>query len=368
MNLTNILSILVALISLSLIYLSWELKNFQFLLLSGSFFLTAFAIKFKNLREYSVPMVSTLIALTIAEYLTLLALPNAQNLLLMDSGYYERVPGLGYRPKPGQYTAIKTNSNGDKIYEAVYTIGEDGYRADFISENYDAFLYGGSFAFGEGLNDDETISYFLKHNHGISAKNVGIHGYGLHQALYNIQTGVTSKKENSINILLTAPWHALRSACKPSYSGGTPRFVIDNVSLKKEGVCPGGGLFIRVLSRSNIVKLLKLAFAQKNNILSNSDIELYLEIIKEIKSLSEENKAKLIIGYIDAHDNDLSNTIWTNDSLIEELKRIADSVVDLSLAPKREELDAKFYLSEFDQHPSALANRRRAEILSTIFN
>ena len=43
------------------------------------------------------------------------------------------------------------NSNGDKIYEVVYTIGEDGYRADFVSENYDAFIYGGSFAFGEGF-------------------------------------------------------------------------------------------------------------------------------------------------------------------------------------------------------------------------
>ena len=162
----------------------------------------------------------------------------------------------------------------------------------------------------------------MKNIHGVSVKNVGIHGYGLHQALHNIKRGVTSKKANRKIILLTTPFHAPRSACKPSYSGGTPRFIIDNKSLKRDGVCPGGTLFKRAILRSNIVKLFIRAFKIGEYTISDGDIELYLEIIKEIKRLSKENGAELIIGYIDALEVDLTNTVWTNESLINELKII----------------------------------------------
>ena len=54
------------------------------------------------------------------------------------------------------------------------------------------------------------LLHFIYQNHGVRAKNVGVHGYGLHQALYNIEQGLTSQSLTGINILLTAPWHALK--------------------------------------------------------------------------------------------------------------------------------------------------------------
>ena len=124
-------------INLWLLNLSWELKNFQFLLLSITLFLIIIAFKFKRLRDFSIPIISSLITIIIFEYLALFALPNAQNLLRVDSRYYERISGLGYRPRPGQYKVSNTAPDGEIIYDVVYTIAKDGYRKDIISDNYD---------------------------------------------------------------------------------------------------------------------------------------------------------------------------------------------------------------------------------------
>ena len=111
-------------------------------------------------------------------------------------GYFERrIPGFGYRLKPGVHKVKLATTKGDIIYDTVYTIGNDGYRLDINGKDFDIFIYGGSIAFGEGLNDNETLSYYLFHNYGIMSKNVSSHGYGMHQALYNIEQGLTSKKK-----------------------------------------------------------------------------------------------------------------------------------------------------------------------------
>ena len=111
------------------------------------------------------------------------------------------------------------------------------------------------------------------------------------------------------------------------------------------------------------MQLIKQATDNNENIITDDDMKLYIEIIKEIKNLSLKNKALLIIAYIGADDERLLNTKWTNKSLITELADIADNLVDVSLTDKRENLDQKFYIHELDQHPSALANEHRAELL-----
>ena len=78
------------------------------------------------------------------------------------------------------------------------------------------------------------------------------------------------------------------------------------------------------------------------------------------------NNTLLVIAYIGAADERLINTKWTNESLIVELAGIADNLVDISLADKRENLDQRFYIHELDQHPSALANEHRAELLHKV--
>ena len=220
--------------------------------------------------------------------------------------------------------------------------------------------------FGEGLNDNETLSYYLHQNHGITTKNVGVHGYGLHQALYNIEQGLTSSEVGGVNVLLTTPWHAARSSCKPSYSIGTPRYEITSEGIRLVGVC-SGGLIKRVLMKSNVVSLVTTALSNNKNGMTDSDIDLFIAIIREIARLSAENNARLLIAYIDIKVELISSTKWSNESLIAELSKIAE-VVDVTLAERHEDLNPKYYIHEYDQHPSAFANRSRAEILQSFIS
>lgn len=376
MNLINKIFIIIFSGGFAVLFFSWSLRSFQLLLIALVLFTLGVAIKFHKIRSLAIPIFSVGLILIIAEYLIpSLIKPNethvtyAPGSTYTSGNYFQRIPNFGYRLSPGIHTSVKLTTSGEAIYDVVYTIGSDGYRKDITSEGYDAFIYGGSYVFGEGLNDNETLSFFLNENHGISSKNLGIHGYGLHQALYNIQQGVTSSRPGGINILVTAPWHSLRSSCKKPYSDGTPRYIFHEGSLKLEGVCSynnQGNLWTKIISKSNIMQLVKQVISDDENIISDEDMKLYIEIIKEIKRLSLENDALLVIAYIGAAKERLLNTRWTNESLVTELAEIADNLVDVSLTDKRENLDQRFYIHELDQHPSAIANEHRAQLLHKI--
>ena len=232
-------------------------------------------------KHITVPIITTGVTLVVAEIVLPFVIPSSQSLTQYDAtsgyaagGYRERIPGFGYRPNPGVYTSRKITSQAEIIYDVIYTIGSDGYRSDIKETEFDAFIYGGSFTFGEGLNDNETLAFYLHQNHGVRAKNVGVHGYGLHQALYNIEQGLTSQSLTGINILLTAPWHALRSACKPAYAGGTPKYEITPKGLKRVGVCDEQSFISRLLKKSSIASLITTALVNSENTITDSDLDL----------------------------------------------------------------------------------------------
>ena len=374
MSLTNALRIALVITFITLLSLAWELRSFAVLLLATVFLAIFIATLLPQYKNISVPIISTGLMLTLGEFSIPYIVCNEDTLTQHDSStsygggrYNERVLGFGYRPIPGVHTSRKLTSDGEVIYDVVYTIGEDGYRRDVNAEVFDAFIYGGSFTFGEGLNDDETIPYYLNEMYGIRTKNVGMHGYGLHQALHNVKHGITSSTPNGVNILLTAPWHALRSACKPSYAGGTPRYEVASNGVELVGVCAGDDVVSRVLAKSNIFSLASRALSNYKNRITDTDMDLYIAIIREIGRHSEENNARMIVAYMDATSEQLASTVWTNESLINELSRFSE-VVDVTLADRREDLEAQYVIHELDVHPSAIANQKRAKILYHFIN
>ena len=167
--------------------------------------------------------------------------------------------------------------------------------------------------------------------------------------------------------MLTAPWHALRSACKPAM-WWDPKYEITPKGLKRVGVCDEQSFISRLLKKSSIASLITTALVNSENTITDSDLDLYFAIIKEIARISGENNARLIIAHIDATDEQLFHTRWSNESIITELSNIAE-VIDVTLADRREDLDSKYFIHQLDQHPSAIANQHRAKILhSLIFN
>jgi hypothetical protein len=79
-------------------------------------------------------------------------------------------------------------------------------------------------------------------------------------------------------------------------------------------------------------------------------------------------KSKFVIAFINADEEDLRFTTWTNEALRDEMLKIADGFVDVSLMDQFGMIDNKYYLHKYylhnyDHHPSALANSERARLI-----
>ena len=103
---------------------------------------------------------------------------------------------LGYRYKPG--TSVRSHkqvaNNLKTIYDVTYTIDANGNRLTPLSPDFsksstdkNALFIGGSFTFGEGLDDNETLPYYFQEKSGIISINAGMSGHGAHQALKIIE-------------------------------------------------------------------------------------------------------------------------------------------------------------------------------------
>ncbi len=267
---------------------------------------------------------------------------------------------LGYQPTPGvhKHTLI---SNGKTFIDSTYTIGEDGFRK--TSKKYNKVttpginFFGGSFVFGWGLNDDETLPHFTQqYLENWNVQNYGINGYGAHQML----THITKDKSiiTDINILITHNSHIPRSACKRDYSFGTPKYKLNNKKqLIRAGYCNNlmfaniqlPKIFGSIINRSEIKKLLDKSFFRKSDFTSN-DINLYLSIIDEINKKILEKNNHFFVGYIENNLTDIDKII------LKELRKRNIKIIDLTLENNQEYL-------QYDGHPTKEANIKRSIII-----
>jgi hypothetical protein len=284
-----------------------------------------------------------------------------------DSSYMKPIywskSDLGFQPPPGRHTSKKLTSKGEVVYDAVYSIGEDGFRiTPIIHTGASIYInfFGCSLMFGEGLNDDETLPYFLHElDLRVSVKNFAWHGYGAHQALRILES--TRDTRGDINFLLTSPWHAERSACVPDYSKGSPRYILsDDGRVALDGTCGFQfNLVHRVLNRSYIYQLIRVALREDQD----RQIDLYLAIIERMNYLSQARNQRFIIGFYKA-ENAWFTGKYSNETIVEQFMRMGIEVIDLTLARSADQLSREYYLHPLDKHPSAQANKVRAKLLA----
>ncbi len=287
------------------------------------------------------------------------------------NGYFQRNDDIGWFAKEGIYTAGKLSASGHEvIYNVKYRIGQDGFRLtpSISKEKAAAYpddllrinFFGCSFMFGEGLNDDETIPFFVgKHLDSTHVKNFGFHGYGIHNALAIMQSNFNTN--GSINVLLTAPWHATRSACKERSTFGSPKYVFDGDKVTKNGICgdASNSLMSEILSRSNIYKII----APIRSTAVNKDFELYLRLVEEMFEKSRSNNQTFLVAFIKVEKDYFARSDYTNEMIFSALSKTSDAIIDVTLANTAEDIDPSLYIHSLDRHPSAKANAERANAI-----
>ena len=344
-----------------LFFISYIFKSFQLLSLSiTSLILMGFFFK-KIKKDFLLLLLSISFALTFIEIFLFITNHKVDFTFKKNSDISKNVKYektfLGYQPKPGTHYHVIT-SNGKTLLNSTYTIGKDGFRVTPRENNIDYIkninIFGGSNAFGWGLNDNETLPFFLQKNlQNWNVKNYAINGYGVHQMLAQIENDTKILKD--INILITSNFHASRSSCKKDYSFGTPKYIIDdNHNLKRSGYCGNllltkyqlPKIFGSIINRSEIKKLLDKVFVKPNEI-NSLDIDIYISIIKRIRELIDEKNQEFFVGYIENSLNDLDKIIF------QEFKKENIEYINLSLEPKK---DYELY----DGHPNKEANIKRS--------
>jgi hypothetical protein len=276
---------------------------------------------------------------------------------------------IGRVALPGTYAVQRVLRDGETLYAVTYTIGEDGFRVtpgDGYDDALRINLLGGSFTFGQGIEDDETLAYYLGQALGVEARNFGIIGGGPHEALAILES--ERDTQGSINVLLTAAWHAQRIACMRPWSSGAPRFRLDrDGTLVRDGVCPEDNAtpLVRALRHSGTFSVLERAYGVLHReSTADSLYALYVAVIERIAALSRDRGQALVIAYIGTAS--LHGIPLDNAALMQRLEAAGAIVVDVSLAPSPEKLAPDYYIHELDNHPTALANEHRAQLLAPV--
>lgn len=110
-------------------------------------------------------------------------------------GFFESAPDVGYIPRANQQVTARRISEGNIVYDVRYTTGADSFRVVRPPGGHVADacvpVFGDSFAFGEGIEDSETLPAQLVAAGGgrIAAYNFGVGGWGPHQLLGGLASG-----------------------------------------------------------------------------------------------------------------------------------------------------------------------------------
>lgn len=276
---------------------------------------------------------------------------------------------LGYRGKNGPRTCRVQNFRNDQIiYDVNYELNQHGFReTPNVNKKGESLLFfGGSFTFGEGVDSNQTLPYFVSQKllHQFNVVNLGWPGWGPHQMLRIVESGTLKELVPSnvdTAVYQTVIWHAARAAGHAQWDKHGPKYRITD----------GGEVYFigpfktkrrlyieRVLSHSRLFKwILKRPLK-----ITEQDMEVFLGIISKTSVLLEEQYGvPLTILYWRFGGNSSQYAGYSDDMVMEKLRSKGLTVLEVSEASQG---DPKMRI-EGDGHPSALAHSLNAEIVSS---
>jgi hypothetical protein len=194
---------------------------------------------------------------------------------------------LGYGPYPGLKGDVKKYHFKKLLYDVNYTIGQDGLRImpePKADSDACALFFGCSFTFGEGVNDNESMPFVASVLSGARAYNFGFHGYGPHQMLAALQSGLvdrTIKCKPTHGIYQAIIWHVDRAAGLTSWDRYGPKYEIkDDGGVKLAGRFNSKRMAMLKLRVQEAVRIYRIASKVILKLgRKKSDMYLYLEVV-----------------------------------------------------------------------------------------
>ncbi len=280
---------------------------------------------------------------------------------------------LGYAPIPNQKKRFKKTHGDDVIFEATYTIGADGLRlSPPLLPGWSCpsmLFFGGSYTFGEGIDDQETMPYQTGLLTQCPVYNFAFGGYGPHQMLAAIDSGRVGRivaYRPALAVYLVISDHLKRITGRVSWDRHGPKYEIG-----ADGLLEYAGHFDDSEVFADLIQLrLKQSGINKRFILprrreNKEDIRLFIAIV-------EAARAKLQLQYPDiafhmiiwdlTTDNPSKITLY--NWWYQELRRRGFQLhLASQILPDYAE-NRQIYEIRGDGHPNARAHRLLAEYIA----
>lgn len=325
---------------------------------------------------------------------------------------------LGFAPKvnASQHEVFKVDD--EIVYDVYYNTDENGLRVTTdTNTNYKKCLhfYGGSFTFGNGLDNHQTLpSYLAKalKSQEISVINYGISGGGAHTMLarleFNLDSHIWDKCRENVVFYIAIPHHIYRTF---GVLRG-PKYVLENNKAIYKGKItleetkkkdknnyriPTYTLKERLkfqLQKSYICKILFIDYTISTSLLGHmlyhngyfsnpdllhlnttTDLDLYFTILSQARDfLSQKYNTELIVilwdndmhaEFLDKYDGAIKTFLSNNHIRFYTLSEIIpDYPKDLERVKNGDFEHFAYRISRWDTHPNALANELIAKFLA----
>jgi len=377
---SNILQALIAAAVAAASYYLFVYQTTPFLTLFPLWLLTSVAAALSSRRTAFkllwINLAAVLLVLSLAEAWywhkdpgTSLADANAKVPAASSDGYHRPDDTLGYRPAPSQSRHITRYAGDELSYDVHYTTDEFGLRtyADATTDGRCVLFFGGSFMFGEGLEDTQTLPWLVADKTGYSVHNFGDSGYGTHQMLAALEHGLVEKVAADCEVVAVVYQglmdHIARAAGKRGWDKHGPRYELDaSAAIAYQGRFddprPPPSATVKLLNRSFIYRNLLADNAR----ISDRDIDRFIGII----DASRDTVTRL-------YPNASFDVIMWGSKYQHALSGIRELGIPLHLAeeiqPDYDEHPEKYRINRHDKHPNERLNNRLADfIVSDILN
>jgi len=216
------------------------------------------------------------------------------------AGLYEPDPVTGYKYTPDAHVRAVRTIDDEVIYNVEYNIDSLGRREvplenplDTVREKFIAF-FGCSVAFGAGLNDNQTLPWYIQkslQDHKIY--NYGVMGYGAQQVyakIRQVSLAEEIREKEGICIYEFIDEHIDRTVGTMEvynlWAQDCPYYYLNDNMIRRNGTFTTGrplrSVVYAILGKSYLLKLLKFNLSCKYN---SYDLALTAGLIKGSDSL-----------------------------------------------------------------------------------
>jgi lysophospholipase L1-like esterase len=286
---------------------------------------------------------------------------------IYELGYSAPDPVLGYGPNEKMRIASRRVKGGAVIYDVLYSRDQAGRRiTPDRGDKADTaiLLFGCSFTFGEGLNNEETFAWQLGEILGkrFQVFNCGFGGYGPHQMLALVTSGrldaLMRRYEHVYAFYLIIPGHAVRCIGLSPWDQSGPRYILKNGALKHVGTFNETPEYNKLYQADKLFARSKV-YAHIKEAHRTGRVPDYA--METLIAITAKSMQELAARY---HAHALT-IVWPKFASIEPLLRnsgirtlpLTGAMPDYTSVPEK-------YAIPGDGHPNALANTRVAEALA----